>query len=460
MVRPSLSSVALVVVVVVVVSAPLITAFAPILRTNVPTSSAVAAFSPNQNRQPPRWRHHPGRHRLSMSMSMSMSAPMDLLSDGCVRALSYGQDASRGLGLRELGNEMLLVGMIRSAGAEDMEVRRVLTSFGISPDGALKAAEVVLSEGGGGSSSIDDAGFGEGLGFGDSSPLPFSSAAKRTLDDAISIARRMSSSPDSGGGVVLPGHVLLALLEYDDRYGVATEDVAKCAGLAVLVRTSRNSPVSREFDGTRFCRALADELKRGGKVASSSSSSSGGGSGAKMTEREVVFVNGDRVGGSTPTLDKVGIDLTEMAREGRLDAVYGRENEIRMCLRTLGRRRKSNPCLIGEPGVGKTAIAEGVAQCLAGGYYVYDDKGGGSAAEGGDGGGWGLRNPFRTKEADAATDNKSVAGLSREEVDQLPPLPPCPRALQVRFIFVFLLFRAGKGGGRDAKSIVAHPLCS
>jgi hypothetical protein len=156
----------------------------------------------------------------------------------------------------------------------------------------------------------------------------------------------------------------------------------------------------------------------------------------------------------------VGIDLTEMAREGRLDAVYGRENEIRMCLRTLGRRRKSNPCLIGEPGVGKTAIAEGVAQCLAGGYYVYDDKGGGSAAEGGDGGGWGLRNPFRNKEADAATDNKSVAGLSREEVDQLPPLPPCPRALQVRFIFVSLLFRAGKGGGRDAKSIVAHPLCS
>jgi hypothetical protein len=111
--------------------------------------------------------------------------------------------------------------------------------------------------------------------------------------------------------------------------------------------------------------------------------------------------------------DKVGVDLTEMAREGRLDAVYGREKEIRMCLRTLGRRRKSNPCLIGEPGVGKTAIAEGVAQCLAGGYYVYDDKG--TNGEKGDGGGWGIRNPFRKKESDAKANDKSVAGLSKEE---------------------------------------------
>ena len=73
---------------------------------------------------------------------------------------------------------------------------------------------------------------------------------------------------------------------------------------------------------------------------------------------------------------------------------------------------------------------------------------------GGGGGGGGLRNPFRNKEADAATDNKSVAGLSREEVDQLPPLPPCPRALQVRFILFPSFFVRGVGGGRKLKSIV------
>jgi len=328
---------------------------------------------------------------------------MDRLSDSCVTALSFSQDAARNLGMSALENELLLVGMVRAAGASDMEVRKILTSFGISPDGTLQSAQTMLKEKGvAGEASADS-----------STPLPFSSSTKKTLDAAIAIAERMSS-----GGEVVPGHVLLSLLEYDDRYSVATENDVKCAGLAVMKRTAQNSPVARAFDTTKFCRTLADELAL--KARQQPAASSGGdGETTEIREREVVVVGGNS-GGATPTLDKVGIDLTEMAREGRLDAVFGREDEIRMCLRTLGRRRKSNPCLIGEAGVGKTAIAEGVAQCLAGGYFVYDDKGS-------EGGGWGLRNPFKKKEE---TPEKSVAGMSQEEVDQLPPLPPCPRALQ------------------------------
>jgi len=67
---------------------------------------------------------------------------------------------------------------------------------------------------------------------------------------------------------------------------------------------------------------------------------------------------------ATPVLSKYGIDLTQQAREHLLDPVRGRDVEIQSCLRTLLRRRKNNPCLIGEPGVGKTAIAEGLAQLL------------------------------------------------------------------------------------------------
>ena len=65
---------------------------------------------------------------------------------------------------------------------------------------------------------------------------------------------------------------------------------------------------------------------------------------------------------STPALDEFGRDLTRMAKEGRLDPVIGRENEIERVLQILGRRIKNNPAIIGEPGVGKTAIVEGLAQ--------------------------------------------------------------------------------------------------
>lgn len=72
-------------------------------------------------------------------------------------------------------------------------------------------------------------------------------------------------------------------------------------------------------------------------------------------------------GRKTPTLDQFGRDLTELAREGKLDPVIGRAKEIQRVIQVLSRRTKNNPCLIGEPGVGKTAIAEGLAQKIVDG---------------------------------------------------------------------------------------------
>lgn len=69
----------------------------------------------------------------------------------------------------------------------------------------------------------------------------------------------------------------------------------------------------------------------------------------------------------TPTLDQHGRDLTEAARAGRIDPIVGREGEIERILQILSRRTKNNPCLMGEPGVGKTAIVEGLAQRIASG---------------------------------------------------------------------------------------------
>jgi ATP-dependent Clp protease ATP-binding subunit ClpB len=81
---------------------------------------------------------------------------------------------------------------------------------------------------------------------------------------------------------------------------------------------------------------------------------------------------GEKITDQTPedkyrTLERYGIDLLEMAQKGKLDPVIGRDEEIRRCMQVLNRRTKNNPVLIGEPGVGKTAIVEGLAQRIVAG---------------------------------------------------------------------------------------------
>src|SRR5580693_7496508 len=76
---------------------------------------------------------------------------------------------------------------------------------------------------------------------------------------------------------------------------------------------------------------------------------------------------GKRLRGGTPTLAQYSRDLTELARAGKLDPVIGRDDEIERVISILARRSKNNPVLVGEPGVGKTAVVEGLAQRIASG---------------------------------------------------------------------------------------------
>jgi len=89
----------------------------------------------------------------------------------------------------------------------------------------------------------------------------------------------------------------------------------------------------------------------------------------ELAQKEVLNLLGDpkaqgtvKKAANTPTLNQFGRDLTELAAEGKLDPVVGREKEIERVIQVLSRRTKNNPCLIGEPGVGKTAVVEGLAQ--------------------------------------------------------------------------------------------------
>ncbi|WP_433501089.1 ATP-dependent Clp protease ATP-binding subunit [Sphaerimonospora sp. CA-214678] len=145
-------------------------------------------------------------------------------------------------------------------------------------------------------------------------PMPLAPAAKRALLDARRIARA------TGHSYIGPDHIVLALSANPD---------------SIAGRLLRRIPPQ----------ALGADAAAGAAEA--------------MPVR--------RSPSTTPTLDQYGRDLTELAREGRMDPVIGRDDEIAQTIEVLSRRTKNNPVLLGEPGVGKTAVVEGLAQRVAGG---------------------------------------------------------------------------------------------
>ena len=150
------------------------------------------------------------------------------------------------------------------------------------------------------------------------SPDDFTPRSKRIIELSFQIARSMRHS------FVGTEHLLVSLIKESDSYAV------------------------------RFLNELGvsvDEI-----LQFVAESISGGESDATESKK-----NGKKGKSKTPTLDEFGKDLTELAKQGKIDPVIGREKEINRVIQILSRRNKNNPCLIGEPGVGKTAIAEGLA---------------------------------------------------------------------------------------------------
>ncbi len=148
--------------------------------------------------------------------------------------------------------------------------------------------------------------------------IPFTPRAKRVLELSLEEARQL------GHNYIGTEHLLLGLIR---------------EGEGVAARVLENLGVDLSKVRTQVIRMLGEtaEVTAGG--------------GSSRTK--------------TPTLDEFGTNLTQLAAEGKLDPVVGRQNEIERVIQILGRRTKNNPVLIGEPGVGKTAIAEGLAQRIA-----------------------------------------------------------------------------------------------
>jgi ATP-dependent Clp protease ATP-binding subunit ClpC len=172
--------------------------------------------------------------------------------------------------------------------------------------------------------------------------LPFTPRAKKVLELS------MEEASNLGHNYIGTEHLLLGLIKENE--GIAAQVLLN---LNVKLEDVREEVL--EFLGADSQEEEEEESSGGGDSSGGSGGGGGGGGGGA----------GGGQGQSkskTPALDAFGRDLTELARQGKLDAVIGRANEIERVVQILSRRTKNNPVLLGEPGVGKTAIVEGLAQ--------------------------------------------------------------------------------------------------
>lgn len=223
------------------------------------------------------------------------------------RVLYLSQEEARKLGHNFVGTEHILLGLAREGQGV---AARALQNLGIEPDAVRREVESIIGRGDPG--GVDTVGL--------------SPRAKRVLELAIDEARTM------GHGYVGTEHLLLGLIREGE-------------GVAAQVLENLGADLDR-------VRAEVLELLGGTGGAGGPQRQEAPGQGAGRAQRKK----------GTPTLEQFGRDLTAMAREGKLDPVIGRDREMNRVIQVLSRRTKNNPVLIGDPGVGKTAIVEGLAQ--------------------------------------------------------------------------------------------------
>lgn len=207
--------------------------------------------------------------------------------------------AAENFGHNYIGSEHILLGILQEGTGLGAEV---LNNKGVSAEDIQRLIEENIGRGNPTRLTPDD----------------FTPRCKRILEVAFQLARGMMNS------FVGTEHLLMAVLKESDSYAVK---------FLMSLGVSPESVIEDVFSSVGRNEVGASGSAQRGKKGKS----------------------------KTPTLDEFGKDLTELARQGKIDPVIGREKEIERVIQILSRRTKNNPCLIGEPGVGKTAIAEGLA---------------------------------------------------------------------------------------------------
>ena len=224
-------------------------------------------------------------------------------TEKAIKVIMLAQEEARRLGHNFVGTEQVLLGLI---GEGTGVAAKTLKSMGVTLKDARAEVEKII---------------GRGSGF-VAVEIPFTPRAKRVLELSWDEARQL------GHNYIGTEHLLLGLIR---------------EGEGVAARVLENLGVDLNKIRSNVVKMLGESKPQSVSSGSSSSSSSSGGK------------------TKTPSLDEFGRDLTLAAQELRLDPVVGREKEIERVIQILARRTKNNPVLIGEPGVGKTAVAEGLA---------------------------------------------------------------------------------------------------
>ena len=220
-------------------------------------------------------------------------------------ALRLAQEAAEEMGHGYVGTEHILLGLMRE---EDGIAHRVMREYGMTEDMICTVLERSVGKG------LSGAAPSQGL----------TPRAKSAVELAVSEAMRM------GAGYIGTEHLLLGLLREGSNMAIRVLDTVG-------------------IDPKKMYSSVVQKINEGPRAAANNN--------MPVSHREE--------GKKGKTLAEFSRDLTESARQGKLDPVIGREKEIQRVIQILSRRTKNNPVLIGEPGVGKTAIAEGLAQRIA-----------------------------------------------------------------------------------------------
>ena len=238
-------------------------------------------------------------------------------TEQAISALSGAQEAAKSFGHSFVGSEHLLMGLIKCGD----KTAKKLISFGVTEEAASPYVDTVV---GGGRSIFTDS-------FGNTQTV------KRILELSLYEAKSMNSE------LIDTEHILLSIMRERDSMGARIIDTL-CRDREAL-RASLTEQRADDNDFEEYNEPSAEG--RGEQIAAE----------RRPRSRR----------SSTPVLDAYSRDLTHLAMTGKLDPVIGRETETARVMQTLCRRTKNNPVLIGEPGVGKSAIVEGIALKIAGG---------------------------------------------------------------------------------------------